>query len=154
MDRSTARIAPTGSDLGQPPIAVDRRAEQADKPPHEIENDIARTRVRLRATIEALERELAAERVVEKSREILETAIVAPSGNRVLAYAIPLALIATGLGWLFTVRRRHYRVGLPARGTEIPGGAVASAQTPVPASAHQQPIEKISVADERSGEGR
>jgi hypothetical protein len=147
MDQATAPMVPTGPDVGQPSIAADRRAEQANKPPHEIEQDIARTRTRLRATIEALERELAAERVVEKSREVLETAIVAPGGNRVLGYAIPLALIVTGLGWLFMVRRRHTEVGSPARGT----------QTPPPASVYDrpaQPIEEVSVTEERSGEGR
>jgi len=98
MDDTTARM-----------IAENQVEYYADKPLHEIEKDIARTRVRLSATIEALERELAPDRIVEKGTYFFRQALQAPSGSsrqRVWAYATPLALITTGLGWLFLLRRR------------------------------------------------
>ena len=98
MDDTTARM-----------IAENQVEYYADKPLHEIEKDIARTRVRLSATIEALERELAPDRVVEKGTYFFRRALQPPSGSsrqQIWAYAIPLALITTGLGWLFLLRRR------------------------------------------------
>jgi Protein of unknown function (DUF3618) len=87
-----------------------RRAYNGSRRPHEIEEDIARTRVRLGTTIEALERELAPGRVIEKSVEVLRSSLEPKPGalrDQVWAYAIPLALAATGLGWLFALRHRR-----------------------------------------------
>ena len=98
MDDTTARM-----------IAGNQVEYDADKPLHEIEKDIALTRVRLSATIEALERELAPDRVVERGTYFFRQALQPPSGSsrqQVWAYAIPLALITTGLGWLFLLRQR------------------------------------------------
>src|SRR5260370_33044573 len=92
MDRTTA-IRPVAYDGSTPPQA--------------IEEDIARTRVRLSATIEELKRELAPQQVLERSTELLRSALEPAPGpfrSQTWPYAIPLALIATGLGWLFVLR--------------------------------------------------
>jgi len=109
------------------------------KPPHEIEEDIARTRVRLSATIEALERELAPSRVVEKSTELLWSTLKPEPGplrEQVRAYAIPFALIVTGLSLLFILRRRSYQSALPANCGEMPAEAIEAAETPAPAPSY------------------
>ena len=98
MDQSVDRTTATR------PVAYD-----GSKPPQAIEEDIARTRVRLSATIEALKRELAPDQVLERSTELLRSSLEPAPGSfrtQTWAYAIPLALIATGLGWLFLLRRR------------------------------------------------
>jgi hypothetical protein len=113
-------------------------AYDASKPPHAIEEDIARTRVRLSATIEALERELAPHRVLERSTELLRSSLEPAPGSfrtQTWAYAIPLALITTGLGWLFFLRRRSYQPETPASFGEMPGEAVEEGETPNPAPA-------------------
>jgi hypothetical protein len=125
------------------------------KPPHEIEEDIARTRVRVSATIEALERELAPTRVVEKSTELLLSTLEpgpGPFREQVRAYAIPLALIVTGLGWLFILRRRSYQSALPPNCGEMPAEAVEAGETPVPAPPYDDvagQFEPVSLVDER-----
>jgi hypothetical protein len=125
------------------------------KPPHEIEEDIARTRVRLSATIEALERELAPSRVVEKSTELLRSTLEpgpGPFREQVWAYAIPLALIVTGLGWLFILRRRSYQSALPANYGEMPAEAVEAGETPVPEPSYADvagQFEPVSLVDEK-----
>ena len=80
MDQSTVRTTAERSDTV---LARDPRTYNSDKPLHEIEDDIARTRVRLGATIEALERELAPARVVQVLRNSLEP----PAG--ILSRTIP-----------------------------------------------------------------
>jgi hypothetical protein len=113
-----------------------------DKAPHQIEEDIARTRVRLSATIAALERELAPERVVEKSSTVLRSALEPAPGpfrQQVWAYAIPLALIVTGLGWLFMLRRRSYQV--PSSFGEMPAEVVEVGETPAPAPSYAAVVE-------------
>jgi uncharacterized protein DUF3618 len=125
MDQSTDRLKATRPD------SYDR-----DKPTSEIEEDIARTRVRLSATIEALERELTPNRVLERSAELLRSSLEPAPGpfrDQSWAYAIPLALIATGLGWLFMLRRRSYQPETPASFGELPGEATETGETPVPA---------------------
>jgi hypothetical protein len=123
--------------------------------PHEIEEDIARTRVRLSATIEALERELAPSRVVERSTEFLRSTLEPPPGpfrEQVRAYVIPLALIVTGLGWLFVLRRRSYQAELPNSYGEMPAEAVETGETPAPAPSHAEvasEFEPVSLVDER-----
>ncbi len=127
-----------------------------NKPPHAIEEDIARTRVRLSATIEALERELAPQRVLERSTELLRSSIEPAPGSfrtQTWAYAIPLALIATGLGWLFLLRRRSYQPETPASFGEMPAEAVEEGETPTPASSSADlagPVEPVpaSLVDE------
>ena len=109
MDQSMDR--PTASR----PVAYD-----GSKPPQAIEEDIARTRVRLSATIEALERELAPQRVLERSTELLRSSLEPAPGSfrtQSWAYAIPLALITTGLAWLFLLRRPGYQP--PAEEVEL-----------------------------------
>jgi hypothetical protein len=46
-----------------------------------------------------------------------------------------LALITTGLGWLFFLRRRSYQPETPASFGEMPGEAVEEGETPNPAPA-------------------
>ena len=122
-----------------PPGAEDRRrVRDANKPAHEIEEDIARTRARLSATVEALERELSPPRLIEKSVEMLRTSLEASPGPRreqVRAYAIPLALIATGLGWLFVLRRSANR---------------GAGQTDAPSAKTVAPVEPVSLVDENT----
>jgi hypothetical protein len=122
MDRTTATR----------PVAYD-----GNTPPQAIEEDIARTRVRLSATIEALKRELAPEQVLERGTELLRSSIEPAPGpfrSQTWAYAIPLALIATGLGWLFLLRRYSYQPEAPASFGEMPAEAVELGETPNPAA--------------------
>ena len=129
-------------------------AYDAGKPLHAIEEDIARTRVRLSATIDALERGLAPQRVLERSTELLRTSLEPAPGSfrtQTWAYAIPLALIATGLGWLFLLRRRSYQPETPASFGEMPGEAVEEGETPTPAASDLAgPVEPVpgSLVDE------
>ena len=62
MDQSMDRTTATR------PVAYD-----GNTPPQAIEEDIARTRVRLSATIEALKRELAPQQVLERGTELLRS---------------------------------------------------------------------------------
>jgi hypothetical protein len=127
-----------------------------NKPPHEIEEDLARTRVRLGATIEALERELAPRRVIENGAEVLRRSLEpcpGPFRDHVWAYAIPLALIATGLGWLFALRRRNGRADQCATPAGAPVDAVEPAETPAPAPLYPNivdPVEPVSSVDEKT----
>lgn len=114
---------------------VETAMYDGSKPPSEIEEDIARTRVRLSAAIDALERELVPARVIEASTEMLRSSLEPAPGpfrQQVWAYAIPLALIATGLGWLFVLRRRTYEADLPSSFGEMPAEAVELGETPTP----------------------
>ena len=122
MDQSMDRITSTRPD-----------AYDGNKSPAAIEEDIARTRVRLSATIEALERELAPDRVLERSTLVLRNSLEPAPGSfseQIWAYAIPLALITTGLGWLFMLRWRGYQPETPASFGEMPGEAVETGETP------------------------
>jgi Protein of unknown function (DUF3618) len=115
---------------------VETAMYDGSKPPSEIEEDIARTRVRLSAAINALERELVPARVIEASTEMLRSSLEPAPGpfrQQTWAYAIPLALIATGLGWLFVLRRRTYEADLPSSFGEMPAEAVELGETPTPA---------------------
>jgi hypothetical protein len=143
MDQSMDRTTATR------PVAYD-----GSKPPQAIEEDIARTRVRLSATIEALERELAPQRVLERSTELLRSSLEpAPGSFRMQtgAYAIPLALIATGLGWLFLLRKRSYQPETPASFGEMPAEEVEIGETPNPTPSMVDaaaPVEPVSLVDE------
>ncbi len=134
--------------------ATRRVAYDANKPPQAIEEDIARTRVRLSATIEALERELAPQRVLERSTELLRTSLEPAPGSfrtQTWAYAIPLALITTGLAWLFLLRRRSYQPETPASFGEMPAEQVEMGETPNPAATlvdAAAPIEPVALVDE------
>jgi hypothetical protein len=129
-------------------------AYDSSKPPQAIEEDIARTRVRLSATIEALERELAPHRVLERSTELLRSSLEPAPGSfrtQAWAYAIPLALITTGLGWLFLLRRLSYQPETPASFGEMPAEEVEMGETPNPAQSSADaaaPIEPVSLVDE------
>ena len=132
---------------------ADRGRYAANKPLEQIENDIARTRVRLSAAIEALEEELAPHRVIENGAEVLRDALEPRSGSlsdQIRAYAIPLALIATGLGWLFVLRRRHWRNHPAGSPGETPAEAVETGETPAPAPIYANvldPPEPVPLAD-------
>jgi len=104
-------------------------ADDENKPPQAIEEDIARTRVRLSATIEALERELAPQRMLERSTELLRSSLEPAPGSlrtQTWAYAIPLALIATG---------RSYQPETPASFGEMPAEEVELGEMPNSAAA-------------------
>ena len=149
MDQSTVRTTDARSDTV---MGEQHRAYDGDKPLHEIEEDIARTRVRLGATIQKLERELAPARVAEVLRNSLEP----PSGpvrSRPRDYAIPLALVVAGLGWLFVLRRRRWLATHPVIPGEMPAEAVETGETPVPAEAHADLaglVEPVSLVDEKA----
>jgi Protein of unknown function (DUF3618) len=129
-------------------------AEDRTKPLHVIEEDIARTRVRLSATINALERELTPRRVIDNGAELLRESLEPRPGafpDQVWAYAIPLALIVSGLGWLFVLRRRSYQPAMPSAFAEMPADAVETGATPSPAPRHMgvvDPVEPVSLIDE------
>lgn len=156
MDQSTASMVATRPEAAREPSAEYQSVRNGDKSVPEIEEDIARTRVRLSATIAALERELAPSRVVEASTELLRNALdpgPGPFRQQVWAYAIPLALIASGLGWLFVLRRRSYQAEMPSRPGEMPAEVIEIGETPVPAPAYANvagPIEPVSLADEKT----
>ena len=121
MDRTTATR----------PVVYD-----GSKPPQAIEEEIARTRVRLSATIEALKRELAPQQMLETSTELLRSSLEPAPGSfrtQTWTYAIPLALIATGLGWVFLLRRRSYQPVAAASFGEMPAEEVELGETPMPA---------------------
>jgi hypothetical protein len=133
---------------------VETAVYDGNKSPSEIEEDIARTRVRLSAAIDALERELAPARVIETSTEVLRNALEPAPGalrQQVWAYAIPLALIATGLGWLFFLRRQTYEAELPSSFGELPAEAVELGETPTPETLHADlasPAESVALAEQ------
>jgi hypothetical protein len=143
MDQSMDRTTATR------PVAFD-----GNKPPQAIEEDIARTRVRLSATIEELKRELAPQQVLERSTEVLRSALEPAPGpfrTQTWAYAIPLALIATGLGWLFLLRQRSYQPDTPASFGEMPAEEVELGETPNPDPSFVDvaaPIEPVSLVNE------
>lgn len=156
MDQSTVGTVARRPDVARR-SAVDYRSEDnRDKSSIEIEDDIARTRVRLSATIEALERELAPDRVVEKSTQALRSVLEpgpGPFRQQVWAYAIPLALIATGLGWLIILRRRNYQAEVPPSADEVPAEAIDAGEMPVPAPSFADlagPVEPVSLVDEKT----
>src|SRR5215467_3238447 len=137
MDQSTGRVStpsadavPTGS----------RRAEYVGhKPLHEIEEDIARTRHRLGTMVDVLEHELAPARFVEKGTEALRSSFKLRPGafrDQLWAYAIPLAMILAGLGWVMALRRSSWEAGLRSEFGEMPGEAVEMGETSMPAPAH------------------
>jgi hypothetical protein len=147
MAQSTVRTTEAWSDAV---LAEHRREYDGDRPLHEIEQDIARTRVRLSATIEELERELAPARVAEVLRQSLE-----PPHGPIRAhprdYAIPLALIVAGLGWLFALRRSRWLAARPEASDEMPAEAVESGETPFPAAPHADLaglVEPVSLVEE------
>jgi hypothetical protein len=145
MDDATARI-----------VAENQVGYYANKSPNEIEEDIAHTRARLSATIGALERELAPNRLVEKSTDFLRNALEPPPGTfrqQIWAYAMPLALIATGLGWLFLLRQRTHQSHTAPIPGELPTEAIETGETPVPAPSNADvvgPVEPVSMADEKT----
>jgi hypothetical protein len=155
MDQQADAIAITGPSRAVRPDESHRAAYDGDKPPHEIEEDIARTRARLGAAIEALEHELTPRRVIEKSTEVLRNSLEpgpGPFREQVWAYAIPLALIATGLGWLFVLRRSSYQSDLPSSFGETPAEVVETGETPIPTARYAtvvDPVEPVFLADEK-----
>lgn len=133
MDQSTGRITAMGPRADSPVVREPRGGTNGSEPSHQIEADIARTRVRLRDTIDALERELTPERVVVKSAQWLRASLETPPlpsvRTQAWAYAIPFALIASGLGWLFMVRRSS-RARTSSGSGDIADKAVEADDTP------------------------
>jgi hypothetical protein len=155
MDQSTAPIVATRPEAAREP-AADHSVRNGDKSLTEIEEDIAHTRVRLSATIAALERELAPQRVVETSTESLRNALdpgPGPFRQQVWAYAIPLALIATGLGWLFMLRRRNHQAEVSSSDDETSAEAIDDTLIPASSSLAEMagPVEPVSLVDEKTG---
>jgi len=117
----------------------------------EIEENIVRTRMRLGATIDALEDELAPARLVERGTQVLRnsfTPLPGPFRDQLRAYAIPLAMILAGFAWLVASRRDSWETGLPSEFGELPGEAVEVGETPAPAPAHAsvvEPLEPVSL---------
>jgi hypothetical protein len=151
MDQLTARI-------GAPPAdampAEHRRAEyDGHKPLREIEEDIARTRIRLGATITALEDELAPARLVERGTVPLRRSLRlghGPLRDQFRAYAIPLAMILAGLALLVASRRNSWEADLPSEFGEMPAEAVEIGETARPDPAHAglaEPLEPVSLTD-------
>jgi hypothetical protein len=154
MERSAAPITLTPSDVAPRPVEDHRRDYDSTTPLNVIEEDIARTRVRLSGTIAAIERELAPSRVLEKSRMTLRSALEPASGNfrqQVWAYAVPLALVLTGLSWLFELRRRTYRAEMLSTAGTTPAEEAELNETPAPAPSYTEVaglVEPVSVIDE------
>jgi hypothetical protein len=128
LDQDATATRPSSAALILP---EDDRASYDGKPLHEIEEDIARTRVRLNGTIEALERELTPRRVIDMAAGTLRASLeplAGPSRDRIATYAIPLALIAAGLSGLFMLRGREYRADTSANSDEAAFRLVATGQ--------------------------
>ena len=125
MDEERDAIAKPRGSLA--PAAEDYRGSyDGKKPLQEIEEDIARTRVRLSAMIEALECELTPRRAIDNAAEALRNSLevpLGPSRDQISAYAIPLSLIATGLAWLFMLRRRKWQAEASADPSDSPADA-------------------------------
>jgi ElaB/YqjD/DUF883 family membrane-anchored ribosome-binding protein len=91
-----------------------------DKPPEEIEQDIARTRADLSETLDALEHRLSPRHLLEKGVDMLRDSMnddFGRIGERIRANPLPLALIGAGIGWLVLSQTGGTRaVGEAARG--------------------------------------
>jgi Protein of unknown function (DUF3618) len=151
MAQSTVRMTEARSDTV---LSEQPRDYDSDKPLHEIEQDIARTRVRLGATIQELECELAPARVAELLRRSLEPR-PGPIRAQARDYAIPLALIVAGLGWLAVLRRSRW-ARQPSAVGEMSAEAVETGETPFPAASHADlagPVEPVSLVDEKTAIG-
>jgi hypothetical protein len=77
--------------------------DAAWRSPDEIENDIDATRARLGATLEALERKLAPERLLEEGMDMARDTMndnLGRLGETLRENPIPLALVGLGVGWL------------------------------------------------------
>lgn len=144
MDQST--VSMTAARPHNTPAADPRDENYDGKSLHEIEEDIARTRVRLGATIDALERELAPRRVAEVLRASLEPT-AGPLRAQARDYAMPLALIAAGLAWLVVLRRSRWAGDLPSEFGEMPAEAVELGETPPVAPAFAEPVEPVAALD-------
>jgi hypothetical protein len=153
MDHETDRAA-THPNPAVRLARAERGSYDGKKPLHEIEEDIACTRSRMNAAVDALEQELTPRRVIENGAEVLRKALEprpGPFRDQVRAYAIPLALIAAGLGWLFVLRSRSRQTDLSdnLRGT---ADDVAKAdERPSPAPLHagvMGQMEPVSLVDE------
>jgi hypothetical protein len=154
LDKESDAIA-SPPNSAAPITERDRASYDGNKPLHEVEEEIARTRVRLGAAIEALERQLAAGRAIDNAAEMVRRALEPPptsSLDRFRAHAIPLALIASGLGWLFMLRRRNWQSDSPAAHDETPAGAAEMGETPAPEPLYANiidPLEPVSLVDEK-----
>jgi hypothetical protein len=154
LDKESDAIASPPSSAA-PITGRDRASYEGKRRLHEIETEIARTRARLNAAIEALERQLATGRAIDNAAEMVRQALEPPptsSLNRFRAYAIPLALIASGLGWLFMLRRRNWQADPAVARGETPAEAVEMGETPPPEPLYVNiidPPEPVSLVDEK-----
>ena len=154
MDKESDVIASPPSSAA-PITESDRASYDGNRPLHEIEEEIARTRVRVSAAIEALERQLATGRAIDNAAEMVRRALEPPpissALDRFRAHAIPLALIASGLGWLFMLRRRNWQSDSPAARDETLAEAAEMGETPTPKPLYVNiidPLEPVSSVDE------
>src|SRR5689334_19904666 len=79
----------------------------ANRPPGEIEADIARTRAELGETLDELERKLMPRRFLEKGVDMLRDSMdgnLGRVGETLRENPLPLVLIAGGVGWLILSR--------------------------------------------------
>ena len=154
LDKESDVIASPPSSAA-PITESDRAPYDGNRPLHEIEEEIARTRVRLSAAIEALERQLATGRAIDNAAEMVRRALEpSPTSffNRFRVHAIPLALIASGLGWLFILRRRNWQPDSPAARDETLAEAAEMGETPTPKPLYVNiidPLEPVSSVDEK-----
>jgi uncharacterized protein DUF3618 len=96
-----------------------------NKPQSQIEQDIARTRDHLGATLDALERRFAPRRLIEQSAQSLLDSLEGDADQllaRLRENALPLLLIAAGLVWLL-LPRRQLREGYALEAPADIGGA-------------------------------
>jgi len=156
MDQSMDRATATRPDAGSPNAEHRHLPYSGTEPLQQIEKDIARSRVRLSATIEALGRELSPDRIVLKGTAGLRGALEAARRStrpQIWSYAIPLTLIAGGLGWLFMVRGRSSGVATPRKLNGASAGEVGTDQAPAHAASYAgltAPAGSLSQPDERS----
>jgi hypothetical protein len=131
----------------------DHSRYDGNKPLGQIEDDIARTRMRLTAAIKALGQELAPRRFLDNGAEALQDSLEPQSDlfrDQVRAYAIPLALVAAGLGWLFAVKSRNWRRQQVSSAGATPVQAAEMGETPalVPIEANvADPLAPAALAD-------
>lgn len=120
---------PDGAPEGETMLA-ERRRYDANRAPEEIEEDIARTRGHLAATIDALERKLAPRHLIEKTADGLLGSIDPETEQMMMRLRnnpLPLLLIAAGVAWLFLSSRQNRQV------RDVPGAVPGGGSRPLPA---------------------
>lgn len=127
-----------------PSAAISSAYDRAGKSLQEVEADIAATRADLAQSLDELKRQLAPERLVERSVGVLQD-IMSSRGLRetLRGHPVPLALIGMGIGWMLASRSTRTRIG---DGGATAGGCLSST---LPSAADAAPSSRVHVADER-----